>query len=472
MRNHLNLTGRVGVVLPSGIATDDTTKEFFADLIDKRRLVSLFHFENEGLIFPGVHHAFRFCLLTMGVANEAAFVFYARQVSDLNDTERRFTLSSQDFKLLNPNTKTCPTFRSRHDAEISKGVYRRTGVFMLEGVADGDPWGVRFLAMLHMSADSGEFRTHGQLTEDGWRLQGNRFVRDAELYLPLIEAKMFHQFDHRFGTYEGQTEAQANQGKLPELDPNAHLDPFRLTLPGYWVSEPIVRDRVTGKWAHQWLIAFRNITGTEKRRTMIAAIIPFAGVGHSAPLCVPSKANAAHCCLFVGNLGSFALDYAARQKVGGTNLTYGYLKQFPVIPSTAYAQSCMWAGQAQTFKDWLLPRVLELTYTAWDLEPFAQDCGYDGPPFHWDEERRFLLRCELDAAFFHLYGITNDDAGYIMDTFPIVRRKDQAKWGSYRTKDTILEIYAALAVAQRTGQPYKTPLDPPPADPRCCHPPC
>jgi hypothetical protein len=106
------------------------------------------------------------------------------------------------------------------------------------------------------------------------------------------------------------------------------------------------------------------------------------------------------------------------------------------------------------------------------LEPFARDCGYAGPPFRWDEARRFLLRAELDAAFFHLYGITALDAAYILDTFPIVRRKDEQKYnGEYKTKTVILEIYEAMAEANRTGQPYQTRLNPPPADPRVAHPP-
>ncbi|MBP8644736.1 MAG: hypothetical protein KBH99_01280 [Syntrophobacteraceae bacterium] len=142
--------------------------------------------------------------------------------------------------------------------------------------------------------------------------------------------------------------------------------------------------------------------------------------------------------------------------------------------------------------------MLELVYTAWDLEPFAKDCGWFGPPFRWDEERRFLLRCELDAAFFHLYlpaepdgrwrraegeseedlarlkagfPLPRDAVAYIMDTFPIVKRKDEARWGTYRTKDTILEIYDAMMEAIRTGRPYQTRLDPPPADLRCGQPP-
>jgi hypothetical protein len=105
-----------------------------------------------------------------------------------------------------------------------------------------------------------------------------------------------------------------------------------------------------------------------------------------------------------------------------------------------------------------------------DLEPFAKDVCYDGPPFRWDPERRFQLRAELDAAFFHLYGISHDDADYILATFPIVKKNDEKAHGEYRTKRVILEIYDAMAEAVRTGKPYQTRLDPPPADPWVAHP--
>jgi hypothetical protein len=119
---------------------------------------------------------------------------------------------------------------------------------------------------------------------------------------------------------------------------------------------------------------------------------------------------------------------------------------------------------------WILQRVLELNYTAWDLKAFAEDCGWSSSPFRWDDERRFLLRCELGAAFLHLYGLNRADAAYVLDSFSILRRKDEEKHnGDYRTKGVILELYDALSQSQRSGQPYETPLDPPPADPRCCH---
>jgi hypothetical protein len=122
--------------------------------------------------------------------------------------------------------------------------------------------------------------------------------------------------------------------------------------------------------------------------------------------------------------------------MGNVNLNFYIVEQLPVIPPHTYTPALL---------DFIVPRVLELTYTAWDLQPFAQDVGCDGPPFIWDEERRFLLRCELDALYFHLYGINRDDADYILETFPIVKRKDEAAWGSYRTKETILAMYDQMA---------------------------
>lgn len=79
------------------------------------------------------------------------------------------------------------------------------------------------------------------------------------------------------------------------------------------------------------------------------------------------------------------------------------------------------------------------------------------------------MQCELDSAFFPLYGIGRDDADYIMETFPITKRRDEQEHGEYRTKRTILEIYDAMKLATKTGKPYQTLLDPPPADPRVAH---
>ncbi len=154
------------------------------------------------------------------------------------------------------------------------------------------------------------------------------------------------------------------------------------------------------------------------------------------------------------------IDYAARQKVGSTSMTYFIVRQLPVLPPTVYAGDAPWS-RGEPLRDWILPRVVELTYTAWDLEPFARDVGDEGAPYLWDRERRFVLRCELDAAFFLLYGLSRDDAGYILDSFPVVRKNEEKVFGEYRTRRGVLECYDALAAATAKGSPYVSPLGPP-----------
>ncbi|MBI3726268.1 N-6 DNA methylase [bacterium] len=216
-RTLLGPCGRAGFLAPAGLVTEDTTKEFFQALVETNSLASVFHFENEERVFPGVHHAFRFMLMTIGPTERADLLFFARTTADLRDRERHFTLSALDLAALNPNTRTCPTFRSRRDADLNLTLYRRAGIFMQESDVNGNPWGVQFATMFHLTNDSALFRSRGDLEAAVWVRQSNQYVRDGFRMLPLFEAKMFFHFDHRFCTYEGQSDAQANQGKLPEL---------------------------------------------------------------------------------------------------------------------------------------------------------------------------------------------------------------------------------------------------------------
>ena len=452
--------GHAGFIVPGGIVTDHTTKEYFQALLDHSALASVHHFENESLVFKGLHHAYRFVLLTIGASRQADLVFYARRAVDLDDWRRHFALTPADFAVINPNTRTCPTFRSRRDADISLAMYRRTGVLWREGDPDGNPWGLRFMqGTFNMSAHSELFRTHGELASAGWLLRGNRFEKDGGIMSPLYEAKMIHQYDHRFGSYEIQSEAQANQGKLPELDHAAHADAGRTTLSRYWVHEDEVAARLDETWDRHWMLGWRNVARASDMRTVIACMIPRAAVNHSFQLMMPA-ADAQVVAGLYANLLSIPFDYCARQKVGGVNFPYFTMRQLPALRPEAYAVPAPWA-QSIRVRDWLLPRVLELTYTAWDLKAFAEDCGDDGPPFIWDSERRLQLRCEIDAAFFHLYGISQDDAAYILDTFPVVEKSETREHGEYRTRRIVLETYDALAAASATGIPYDSPLGPP-----------
>ncbi|HEY1353694.1 MAG TPA: N-6 DNA methylase [Ktedonobacteraceae bacterium] len=461
--------GRVGCIVPSGIATDETTSWFFRDLMETQTLVSLHSFENEALLFPDVHHATKFCLLTLTGLRQrqpaADFVFFVHQIAQLKEEERHCSLSAADIALLNPNTRTCPVLRSRRDLELTKAIYQRVPVLLHEGAPEGNPWNVSFKAMFHMANDSQLFCTREQLTQQGWQLSGNVFARGREHYLPLYEGKMIWQFDHRFGSYEGQTQAQANQGKLPELREEQHADPHAYALPHYWVHRDVYRDAMPE--VPSGVLGFRDVTTVTVLRTAVFCLLPPVACNHKLPLLF-LKQDALFLLYFQSNVSSFLFDYVARQKIGGSSLSFFILKQLPVLAPAVYLTPCPW-DRALTLGQWIAPRALELTYTAWDLEAFAHDCGCDGPPFRWDEKRRFLLRCELDAAYFHGYGIAREDVDYIMRTFRVWKEREEKHYGEYRTLQVILAIYDEMHRARERGVAYRTRLAPGPADRAVAH---
>lgn len=446
--------GHAGVIAPTGIATDATTQHFFKDLVQTKSLAALYDFENAKPLFDGVHRSFKFCLLAMAgrdvEAGAAKFAFFLHDPSQI--TSHEFALTPEEITLLNPNTGTCPIFRTRRDAEITLGIYRRVPVLIKEDDPDGNPWGISFMTMFHMSNDSGLFRTRDELEDDGWSLEGNVFHRGSDTMLPLYEAKMIHHFDHRWATYE-------RDGSIRNVTVEEKQDPDFRALPRYWVATQEVDSKVEGRWDSPWLMGWRDICRATDERTTIASI-----VGKSASpeggtlLCLPSSQSASEAGLLLASFDSFAFDFAARQKVGGTHLKYFTMRQLPVPNPTTLTEPLPF-GRV-TWDAWIGNRVKELTCAATDMSGVIDG----GDVFVWDPVRRPSLRAELDAAFFHLYGVPRDDVDYIMDTFPIVKRKDIAEHGEYRTKRLILEVYDAMQRAIDTGTEYQTILDPPPGD--------
>ncbi len=165
--------------------------------------------------------------------------------------------------------------------------------------------------------------------------------------------------------------------------------------------------------------------------------------------------------LVVALLNSFVIDFAARSAVGGTDLSYFIIKQLPIIHPERLQDETGWGC---TYAEFIAPRVLELTYTSSELRPFSEHLGHNGSPFPWDDDRRFLIRCEIDAALFHLYGMDIGDVDYIMETFPIVKRDDESSYGEYRTKRVIMDIYDQMTSAKMADSSYHTRLLPSPMD--------
>ena len=437
-------SGRAGIVVPSGLVTDDSRKLFFQSLIDKNLLCKLLGFDNALRLFPSVHPDTPFSLITLGRSTEPPeLAHYLLAIGQINDSRRRFKLSGQEFALLNPNTRTCPVFRSQADAELTKKIYRHVPVLIGEskGTA-GNPWGIEFRqGLFNMTSDSGLFRTAAQLTADGAERDGPNWIgRDKTVWVPLYEAKMVHHFDHRWAAYED------NGSDSHDITEAEKRDPASFAQPRYWINDIDKESALAGRDSGNWLVGFRGITNATNERSFISSVIPRTGVGNSFPILLMDRIPQLKAA-FVGNLSSLCLDFVARQKIGGTNLNFFLVKQFPVLTPNHYTPADL---------DFIVPRVLELTYTAHDLAPFARDLGYDGAPFAWNPERRALLRAELDATYAKLYGLTRDELRYILDpadiygddypseTFRVLQKNEIRQFGEYRTRRLVLEAWDQL----------------------------
>lgn len=395
-----NERGTAGFVCPSGIATDDSTKEFFGEIASKGMLRSLYDFENRDALFPTVDSRFKFCLLTIAAGNTPGdFAFFLKNVPELEDKRRHFSMTAEDFDLINPNTHTCPVFRSQEDAELAKKIYRKAGVFVREAdKKNGNPWNVRFNRMYDMSNDSGLFAT----------VPGNG--PDGKPMLPLYEAKMMHQMDHRWATFLAEkdpedvtTEQKADvnfavnpeywvpytetvlratnldssivaalrkedEPKLRELcqrlamtETDSKLQKVYLDASG---SGDIVQDLLAAaeEYCPKYLMGYRNISRAVDYRTMITSVLPLCGAGHSILQFATNKSAKFDACL-IANMSSIPLDFVVRLKLGGINMTYGYVRQFPILRPEAYTDAAV---------NFIVPRVFALTYTATDIVEWAR----------------------------------------------------------------------------------------------------
>ena len=543
--------GRSGFIVPTGIATDDSTKAYFAHLAEGGRLASLYDYENREKLFPAVDSRMKFCLMTLGPAEAAEFAFFLTQPSQLHGSEgaaRCFALTRDEFRLINPNTRTCPVFRSQADAELTKKIYRRVPVLITEARDDQpeqNPWAVSIRRVF----DMGQSETVGKCS--------TKFVPGL---LRMLEAKMIHQFDHRWATYRWD----AGEGEVvPDDVSNAQkARPDFTVQPRYWVEERHVLSRlarvprcVTKAWDEQsedalrnalatwmisgeasdelsdmrreagtprqrvidqggrlfadlpardaewfnakaaveakewtplspdelalfrdapnlltatrdlldrrsprWLMGWRDICRATDERTVIASVVPRAGTDFTVRVLFDAPTSASSAAL-LGNFNCLALDFVTRQKIGGTHLSDYISKQLPILPPTAYTEPDLAS---------IVPRVLELTYTAHDLRPWYEDvvsswnAGTAAPfpirhsPFPYDPARRVVLRAELDAYYARMYGLTRDELCYILDpsdthgpdypteTFRGLKSNEVRAFGEYRTRRLVLDAWDAL----------------------------
>lgn len=492
-RSTIARDGRSGIITPTGLATDATTADFFADTLTAERLAAFYDFENSLPIFEGVHRSFRFAVSSMtggDRVSEARLAFFMKSVDAVSSST--FPLGPDEILLLNPNTGTLPVFQTRRDAEITLACYRRHPILIRDGDPNGNPWGLRFGTLFHMANDSDEFRTANDLDALGARFDGWAWRRGDESWLPLYEAKMLNIWNARFSTYDGVPPGSVST-QLPRIEDHLLDDPVTEPLARYWVATDAVDDAVPETWDRDWFLGWRDIARASDARTFVTSAFPKSAAGDPVLLAFPNADRNGP--LLQAVWSSLAFDYVARQKLSGTHMKYFVTKQLACPPPFTFGAAPGWSDS--TLGSFVRDRVMELTYTSHRLRPYAEDVipGLDpGEPFRWVPDRRAQLMAELDAAMFHVYGLNRADAEHVLDSFPVVRKYEERDFGEFRTKHLVLTEYDAMARAAaanpsptpepiltgelqrptdhplpaddpRVGQPawpYRSPLDPPP----------
>ena len=452
--------GMVGLLTPSGVFGDITALGFFRAITKAERVSKVIDFINRPRrYFADVDSRFKFCALIAGGAErkfkEGEFAFFVNKPEDIKD--RRIVFANGDINTVNPNTGAMPVPLFQHYADITVGVHRRLPILQKDG--EESLYKIKYVRMLDMTNDSDKFRALAELKKDDCYRgdMPNQYKKKGKLFLPLYVGRMIDHYNHRFNSVRVNPDNPFNPAVSEAVKVEQLSDPGFCASPNYWVDNAHITldERIT------WMLGFRNIARSNDRRTVIASLLPRTACGNNLPLLLPDlppqpqkptkaklKQWQEECAriiaeykrtapLLAANMSSFALDFVARQKMHGTNLTWHIVRQLPMVPLSAYEAD---AG-GESIGDFVRRRVLELSYTAHDMKPFAADMGYDGEPFAWDETERAHKRAQLDALYFMLYGINAEELEYIMDSFPIVARQDEKEHGGYYTKDLILEYH-------------------------------
>jgi len=499
----INTLGRAGIIVPTGIATDFYTKDYFSDLVEKQQLVSLLDFENREGLFDGVHRSYKFCLLTINgePVDKADFVFFATNVAHLRDKLRRFSLKPEEIARFNPNTHTMPVFRTRPDADLTRKVFENLPVFINENIDDGAPYKCEITRTFDMSRFGSIAKPLEYFRSKNGTLRKNgRVFLSGNLWIPIIESKTFWMLDHRFATYEGVSSKDTQKGNCRLVNKEEKKDPNFSVISRYWLPKSTV-EKYTNWHAEKYWLGYRNITNNTNERTMVPSILPNNCSDYTVRLIYGEKVKGVFSSLLIGNLFSIAFDYVARQSVSGTNFSDYIMKQLPIINPECFTKQDI---------RFITNRILEIIFVSRDLDNFAIDIGYHGPPFSMNKERCDLLKAELDAYYARMYGFNRKLLRYILDpadltpkeledildpweevadpldpegyeqraaastfpgeTFRVLKEKEIRKYGEYRTRRLVLEAWERMQESIDTGMEYVPMVDPPPAHPSMAHP--
>ena len=459
----VNPRGIAGILTPSGIYADKTPADFFRAMSTTSRIGGIYDFENRRtanpratttMWFPDVDSRQNFCAMIYA-GTERRFAqtrcgFFLNGKSDLTDPDLVFSLTPQDFARINPNTGNAPVLRSRLDAKIMLSIYDNHAVLREHAaIGDTEQYLVQYhQGLFHSQNASGLFMTKEDLeTAGAYPIVGNRYRKGDDQWIPLYQGRMIQQFDHRANGVVRNPKNINNQFvSMPSTD-EERADPSFHPPPPYWIASSEVESRFADE--NRWVLAFRDIARSTDERTTIAAILPWAGFSDTLGLLsAGDNVDALIAACLVANLNSLCLDHITRRKIQSAHLKWFAVEQLPVIARSNYDRAFGETSARELVRD----HVLRLSYTAHDLEPFARDLGYEGDPFIWNPAERRQLRARLDALYFHLYGLDEDDTAYILDQFPVLEKNERKAHGRYLTKELVLGYHRALAAGDTESE--------------------
>ena len=441
--NVTNKNSLWGLIVQSGFATDDTYKTLFSRCIEENILVSIYDYENRYKLFDAESNL-RFVLLTFSKCkkdNKIKIKFGLRQPEEILKNDFYY-LDTNDFKLFNPNTVNCPAFNSQKDVDITRHIYKENVVIIneVDDVEINNEFNIDlYCEAFNMTRSSHLFKSYEKLIDEKFSEEKNKLINGQEKYLPLYESKLIYSLNSRYGTFKNvpkevrfNTKAQVNYSTSNELKESDFS-----VFPRYWVNELEIK-KVFKKWTNKnWFYGFRNICrGLTDYRTAIFSVIPYSAVGNSITLIFPRDNDYSDFYLFIANSVSLPFDYIVRQKLGGSNLNFFVFKQLSIVPKIKYSTKT---------KEAIKKIIVELVYDNEDLNGFVDEYKPKQILVNYSEANRFNLFCSLDAIYAHLYGIAREEMEYILDTFPIIKRRDIAKYGTFHTKDTVLKLYDEFA---------------------------
>jgi hypothetical protein len=452
----VNSSGRLGQVLKTGIASADTTKDFFGALVSERRLVTLIDFANKRGIFPDVIANERFCLLSAAASGKGPQAFLVsvlnETVEQARDLKRAYTLTAEDVRRINPNTLTCPLFYGPEDAEVCRRLYDSNPVLIDEsGNRALNSWNIEYYTMFHMTNDSDLFRDKEWLQERGFTLDGNVFRQADESYLPLYEGKLLNLFDHRHGTFEGVPRSSRFGIKAEPHHPDElhKADPSYEVEPRYWVScEHVLEEFERRHIPRDALFIFRDVCRAfTDSRTARGTLVPWCAAGNSAPVLIFQDAGGIQrkerMLLFACIFGSFVFDFIVRQKLSSAHLNRFTLAQIATPRPESFQRKLLFDGVEGAASEQVVGTAFGLFCNTESMLPFFKDFGVSAP-VPWDPAARDRARCLIDAIIAKCYGLTRSEYAYVLTRFPILQRQENEKYGEFRSERLCLEAWDRL----------------------------